>query len=339
MINFKQHLLNLVRVPIPTRVNRAVDLRMSEWTRSLPEQIFEKFKQTLVWDDFAKYPDTKQMKIAIANFHNVETSQIYLSFGSAECLRAIFDSFPNRATLQTTTYHFPMYDVYAWLNDMHVANMDTAGELVVISRPNNPTGECITKAGVVKLLTENDNRLVVIDETYIAFADDAEDILDLISEYDNLAIVRSFSKSFGAAGCRIGYVLAASTITNILEKNRPMYELAGPSMRYGLFLLENYSYVQQYCSDTKVVRSVLETWLSKHDISFLTSQGNWIHIEDTDVLRKALSEANIIAKLDVHMYDKQWIRITIGPGVETLLIPIMSQICNKEKSSEQTPSG
>lgn len=90
-------------------------------------------------------------------------------------------------------------------------------KLVIICNPNNPTGNLLDKNKIIKVL-ENSDQLVLIDETYFEFS--GMTFADQIHKYPNLMIVRSFSKSFSAAGLRFGYII--SRPENIHEVNKVM---------------------------------------------------------------------------------------------------------------------
>lgn len=317
----KHWLSTITRLPVPTRIEGAVDLRMSEWTTPIPSALFDQFKSTLTWEDFAKYPDTKILKNKIASIHDVSPECVYLSFGSSECIQAVFCCFESNSTVITTEHRFPMYDVYAKLGNLQLrTDFNSGGDLIVLSRPSNPTGECMSLDAVGKVLQQHSHAWVLIDEAYIQFAENCSDVVSLLSKYPNLIVSRSMSKGFGAAGARVGYLLASSTIIDVIAKHRPMYEVAGPSMKYALFLLENQRLVEEYCNATKKARKNLLAALSTANIPCIASQGNWIHISDSDNVADALVNCNIVAKRGIVLYDKLWIRVTVGPGVDHLLI-------------------
>lgn len=90
--------------------------------------------------------------------------------------------------------------------------------LVILCNPNNPTGNLLNEQKILQVLSRNQQRLVMIDETYFEFS--GKTFLDKIEQFPNLAIVRSFSKAFSTAGLRFGYVI--SNIKNIRELTKVM---------------------------------------------------------------------------------------------------------------------
>jgi histidinol-phosphate aminotransferase len=96
-----------------------------------------------------------------------------------------------------------------------------ANSVVFFASPNNPVGNALEYEDLKKLLKAHPTTLFVADEAYFEFED--KDYLSLLSEYNNLILVRTFSKTMGAAGARIGYIVAAKEWINHFIKNRPPY--------------------------------------------------------------------------------------------------------------------
>lgn len=97
-------------------------------------------------------------------------------------------------------------------------------DLIMLTSPNNPTGDCISLTFIEELLDATD-ALVVIDQAYIEFADPAYDALSLFEQHTNLAILRTFSKAYGLAGLRIGYLIAHEEVNHELCKVRQPYSV------------------------------------------------------------------------------------------------------------------
>jgi histidinol-phosphate aminotransferase len=317
--------------PRPT----GLDLRYSEWIT--PPKFIKKFLRTLDWQDFVQYPDTNILKDALSKHHNVKNENIFLGPGSAECIKSIFECFDQGQSVVVSHPCFPMYDVYARQGAIHINHMwpdaqhkydpkhFTGGTFALVTRPASPLNHCFTRKQIIEILEQNSRRWVVVDEAYIEYADDWEDIVDLIETYKNLIVCRSFSKTFGAAGIRVGYLLADPEVIKTITTFRQMYEISGPSMRYAIYLLENYKEVQKYCNDTIKERKTLVKLFEKKGYRVLSSHGNWIHIEQTNPLQDMLQTNNIHAKQDIELpYSEcKWIRLTVGPGLTRLIKKIL----------------
>ncbi|MCX6117214.1 MAG: aminotransferase class I/II-fold pyridoxal phosphate-dependent enzyme [Proteobacteria bacterium] len=93
-----------------------------------------------------------------------------------------------------------------------------SGSMVVFASPNNPVGNVLSKARFRSLLSKYPDVFWVADEAYCEFSD--EPYTPLLSEFSNFIIIRTFSKTMGAAGVRLGYILGAGNVINLLKKPR-----------------------------------------------------------------------------------------------------------------------
>ncbi len=91
---------------------------------------------------------------------------------------------------------------------------------IYIDNPNNPTGQIIPIEEIEEIVREAQERnsFVVIDEAYGDYMDNGNSAINLVEKYDNLAVVRTFSKGFGAAGIRLGYIIAEKNIISLVNK-------------------------------------------------------------------------------------------------------------------------
>jgi histidinol-phosphate aminotransferase len=330
-IRMKNWLYKVDRIDVMPRPG-GIDLRYSEWTEPLPPKLFNKFIETLTWDDFALYPDTNLLKDKLAEHHKVTPLNIYLGPGSAECISNVFECLAERQSITTTEPCFPMYDVYAAQCNLLVnkvypntdltynARQLMGGNLIVLSRPSNPVGYFFTRKDIITILEQNSDRWVLVDEVYIEYAENKDNIIDLITKYDNLIVSRSFSKTFGAAGCRVGYLISNSINIDLISKLRPMYEITGPSQRYAMFLLDNQDAIEKYCKKTIKERKKLCKIFKAAKYDVVSSEGNWIHVESKIELKHLLHKYNIHVKTAVTLpgRDLKYLRITVGPGVSKL---------------------
>ena len=324
----KNWLANIKRIDVMPRPG-GTDLRYSEWTQPFPPSLFKKFMSTLTWEDFGLYPDTNLLKTKLAEHHSVSVSNIYLGPGSSECIRNVFECFSEYRLVMTTEPCFPMYHVYAAQSNLSVHRVYTTedftynaadfneGDLIVLSRPSNPIGYFFTREDIITILENNKSAWVLVDEAYIDYVENKDSIVDLINIYHNLIISRSFSKVFGAAGCRVGYLISHSSNIDLISKLRPMYEISGPSQKYALFLLENQHEIDKYCKKTIQERRKLCELFNSAKLEVISSEGNWIHVQQTEHLVATLLENNIHVKKDIALPNKDglWLRITVGPGV------------------------
>ncbi len=182
-------------------------------------------------DSLRKYPDPTAAKLtcAIAAEYHVAPEQVFVGVGSDDVLAMSFLTFFNSdrpILFPDITYSF--YDVWADMlripyrkipldADFRIVPEDYATENggVVFPNPNAPTGELLPPDCVERIIAENPDVIVIVDEAYIDFG--GKSALPLLSKYENLLVVQTFSKSRSLAGSRIGYAIGSSRLIRYLN--------------------------------------------------------------------------------------------------------------------------
>jgi histidinol-phosphate aminotransferase len=155
------------------------------------------------------------------------------------------------------------------------------GGLAVVVRPNNPTGEVVAAGAVRRLLehcADNDT-LLLVDEAYAEFADD--DLISALEAHPNLVILRTFSKAFGFAGLRIGYLLGHPDLIGRLARRALPYNMNALSIFYGRKALETAPLreMEAYCEQVREARETLFNHLTEMRIRVFRSQANFLLLE------------------------------------------------------------
>ena len=306
-------------------------LNQSERNEKISNVLFEIFKKQLKQEDFMYYPNTKNFKEKICKFYNVKTENLFLSDGSDVGIKSIFETFTTYDRIITSEPSFPMYKVYSELYQCEyfgiphekdytismekiLSNITHDTNLVILANPNSPMGE-YKSFDEIRTLLEQDV-MVLIDEAYIEFTDN-ESMIQYIDEYPNLLVTRTFSKGFGAAGCRVGMTFGHKDTIELLSKFRQMYEITGVSLKYCEFLLNNYKLVDTYIQEVKEEKKKLVSMLKGYDV--IDSNCNWIHFNNQDDNKKTkeiLDKHKVLVKYcKIHPYGKRnnWCRMTIQP--------------------------
>ena len=314
-------------------------LNQSERTQPIPQSYYTKFLRSLKQEDFAYYPNTKNFKEKICEFYNVKTENLFLSDGSDVGIKSIFETFTTCGNIVTSEPSFPMYGVYASLYncsykginydvdtlEFSIDNMlsfvDDDTQLIILANPNSPIGDYKTIDEIKPLL--DTGIPVLIDEAYIEFLD-TEDIhwnsfIKYIGEYPNLLVTRTFSKGFGAAGCRVGMTFGHKDTIELLSKFRQMYEITGVSLKYCEFLLNNHHLVDTYIKEVVEEKKKVVSMLKHYEV--IDSNCNWIHFnnqDDNKETKEIFDKHKVLVKYcKVHPYGfrDNWCRMTIQPGL------------------------
>lgn len=201
--------------------------------------------------DFARlnrYSDCQPQALiqAYARYAGVQPEQVLTSRGADEGIELLICAFcePNQDAILFCPPTYGMYAISAetfgverkkvplttdWQLDLPSieANLDRV-KLVFVCSPNNPTGNLVKRADIIKLLEMTQDRaIVVMDEAYIDFCPEASTV-DLLAQYPNLAILRTLSKAFALAGLRCGFTLANPELINVLLKVIAPYPVPVP---------------------------------------------------------------------------------------------------------------
>ena len=332
----KSHLKNIKRkFDYTDKSNYDYVLNQSERSEKFSNTLFEVFKQNLSQEDFMYYPNTKNFKEKLCEFYNVKDKNLFLSDGSDVSIKAVFETFTNKGNVITNEPSFPMYSVYSDLYECNYHNIiyeknytlsskklinliDDKTDLIILANPNSPIGDYKTFDEIKPIL--DTGKMVLIDEAYIEFLD-TEDLyydsfIKYIDEYPNLIVTRTFSKGFGAAGCRVGMAFAHKDTIQLISKFRQMYEITGVSLKYCEFLLDNYNLVENYCQYVIEEKKKIVSMLKDYDV--IDSNCNWIHFNTTDdnvKTKQIFDKHKVLVKYCELPHDdrKNWCRLTIQP--------------------------
>ena len=334
----KKYIKNVVR-KYDTIDKSKYDYVLNQSERTTPIPGFEKFLQTITQEDFMYYPNTEKFKKQLSRYCQVDVNQLFLCNGSDFGLRCIFEAFlDDYQNIVSTTPSFPMYQVYTELEQCYVKTVehekdytidiekfkDTINNhtsLVVLANPNSPMGELKSHEEILSIFdnqfVKKYNLPVVIDEAYIEFTDN-ESMIKYIDDYPNLIVTRTFSKAFGAAGCRVGVVFSHKDNIELISKFRQMYEITGVSMKYCEFILNNPNIVDDYVKQVIEEKKKVVSMLSDYDV--IDSNCNWIHfnneVDNVDTIRVFEKHKVLVKYCSVpHDDRKNWCRLTIQPNI------------------------
>jgi len=205
-----------------------------------------------------RYPDPHQddLRKALSRFTGMPVASILAASGSDEVFDWIFKVFcrPGRDEIAIFEPTYGMYEVMAGIFGIPVvrfqldrefafradAFLEKAGErikVLFLCSPNNPVGNLVEPGEVVRVLEEWKG-VVVVDEAYLEFSGESS-LAGMVGKYPNLLVTRTMSKAFGAAGIRLGYVLADPGIIQLFLKVKLPYNLSAMTQKAGIEALED----------------------------------------------------------------------------------------------------
>lgn len=288
-------------------------------------------------DALRLYPDpTASILVdAIAEYHGVDPSQVFVGVGSDDVLAMSFLTFFNSdkpVLFPDITYSF--YDVWAELFRIPFERpaLDDSFRLVkedyfrtnggiVFPNPNAPTGIYEGIADVEDIISHNRNSIVIVDEAYIDFG--GESALGLIDKYDNLVVVRTFSKSRSMAGLRIGYAISNPVLIkalNDVKYSYNSYTMNRPSLIMGTESVKDDEYFRATIAKVVATRERFVEAIKPLGFTCLESSANFVFATHDTIPARDIFEAAKKAHIYVRYFDKpridNYLRISIGTDEE-----------------------
>ncbi len=237
-------------------------------------------------------PDCSELRDSLAEFYNTGSENIFITNGSDDILNFAFMAFGHKgAVFPDITYGF--YKVFCELHtisykeiplneDFSISPKEyyNAGRMVVIANPNAPTGLDLPLCEIEKIVESNKDNVVVIDEAYVDFG--GETAIPLTRKYDNLIVVRTYSKSRSMAGARLGFSVASEKLTKDLNKlkfSTNPYNINRMTMAAGIAALKSHEYFKEKNEMTINIRECTTKRLEELGFYVIPSKANFIFVK------------------------------------------------------------
>lgn len=198
--------------------------------------------------------------------------------------------------------------------DTMAAAVTEQTRLIFVCSPNNPTGTIVTHTDLRAFLRRVPaNVLVVLDEAYIEFCRDprAADGLELLTEFPNLVVLRTFSKAYGLAGLRVGYCLADRHIIEAVNKTALPFGVSGIAQAAAVASLEDDAELRTRVDQLVVARTELESALRKQGVPVVASQANFVWLPLGDASADFASQCEL-SGLAVRTFPGEGVRVTVA---------------------------
>lgn len=316
-----------------------INLAGNESPFDLPEEIKEKFKAEFERADLNRYPEiySENLEQKLADYlsseldKKVKREEIMIGNGSDEILDILIRTFiqPGDVVLSQTPT-FSMYEYFTKLNggkysqipldqDFTFENLKAKidslkPKIIFLCSPNNPTGELISPDLILKL-AEYFSGPLIVDEAYADFSD--YDLMPEVENYLNLAVTRTFSKAFGLAGIRFGYLYGSPVLVKELKKVLKPYNLNTLTDLLACLIIANNDIIKERIEFIKKERQRLYQQLNQYQgWKLYPSKANFLYLEGEQTARfkKILNQRGI--KIRSYQNQPPAVRITIGSSLE-----------------------
>lgn len=292
----------------------------------------------------AIYPsgDSFYLRHALAERFGKDPDQFLVGNGSCEVIATVIKAFcetgDNIVTADRT------FAVYEWVaefsgfearlvplrdnafdDEAMLARVDARTKIVFLCNPNNPTGTWWDRDRLTRFLDRTRHCVVVVDEAYCEFVDhpDFPDGMSLMESYPNLVIFRTFSKMFGLAGLRVGYLAAGPALMNYIRRPYVVYSVntlaqaaAAEAVRQG----------DEHVRSTRAMvrdgKATLIPDLQRLNLPYVSGEGNFVMVKvpvsDTLFYRRMMPRGFMVRTMTSFRFPG-WVRVTVAPA------PIMAE--------------
>jgi histidinol-phosphate aminotransferase len=300
-------------------------------------------------ESVALYPDGNgfELKRALAERHGVGVDQITLTNGSDHVFELVCRTFlgPGRRAVMSQ-YGFAIFAIAAKAASADLVMVDALPfdhpnmpcgldpdalctestesdtHVVYVANPNNPTGTHIGHAHLAELVADlPDDAVVVVDEAYHEYleGEDAPDATRLLAQHDNLIVMRTFSKAYGLAGVRVGYALASSLLTDLLNRVRLAFNPNHLAQVAAVAALSDSAHLSATLASNAEGMQQMRAGLDALGLRYMPSVCNFLTVEmgrpGPEVFQALLRQGVIVRPLVPYGLE-QWLRISIGTAAE-----------------------
>lgn len=317
-----------------------IKLNQNENPFDLPEEVKRELIEDFFRQPWNRYPDVFPTHLleALSKHLNVSMDSIIAANGSNELMYTIGMAVIGKGTkVLIPTPTFFLYEKIVRVLEGEIVEVPMKQDLsfdvekiirtaqkekpalIILNSPNSPTGQSILVSEIERILNETDS-IIVVDEAYIEFSDKPS-AATLLSRYDRLIILRTFSKAFSLAGLRIGYLLAQPALAAEILKPKIPFTVNNFSASIAIKLMQKNDLIQERIRYIIQQRAYLFKNLSEQNgITLFRSDSNFLIFKsknEASVLLERLLNENVLIR-DVSSYPmlKGFLRVNAGTEFE-----------------------
>jgi histidinol-phosphate aminotransferase len=351
------HLRDIVRAPEDMRGRgRFVRLDRNERTTPFSDSEFQAMLSTLRQEHFSAYPDPSPLIDRLVAEVGLPADWVSLTNGSDAAIRKLFQTFvrPGDAVLlaDPTYAMYPIYtqmfgavvDRVAYRTDRTLDVSEFCGRLssrpriTALACPDQPTGAVLPLERLREIIAaaSRHGALCIVDEAYYPFHPITA--VGLVREFDNLAIIRTFSKIGGLAGLRLGYFVAQPEIGRLVDRVRGAHEVNAVAIQIGCFVIDHPEIGERGMRELEAGRAVLASVASDLGFGFPRSPANFQLLElpasvNPRALVASLKQLGYLIKGGfTHPSVERCVRVTLaGPEILRSFADALREVCARAR--------
>jgi len=333
-------------------------LDFNENTVGCSPKVIETLKK-IKQGNLSVYPEYSGLRKALASYCSVDVKEVIPTNATDEAIKTIIETYieKNRDEIVIPMPTFAMFKFYAQLNEAVIrevlynadlsfptnrvlSTINKNTKIVVVVNPNSPTGTSINDNDIIKIVekAQRNDAVVMIDEAYCQFY--GKTSIPLIKKYDNLIVTQTFSKAFGLAGLRLGYIISNKNNIKNIQKALSPYSVNGIAVACAFAALEDQKYVKNYVKEVNEGKKIFYKALDLLKIKYFRSDANFVLLSlgrNAGYFCKKLKERGILVR-DRNM-DKLLggcVRVTLGTIEQTEKLIDAVNNTMKDKAMRET---
>jgi len=338
-ITKKSHLRNIKRIRIPEdrdlenslRLNR--NEKVENWGSEIVKEIFNNKPDWFL----STYPDSSNLYKKLSKHIDVEESKIMLTSGMDSGIKTLYEIMTDPGDhIGVPGPTYAMYYVYSNLFQTNLTEIqyspltlklnweqlnnfiDSKPVMLFIPNPNQPVEDTLSIDQIAEIAerTKKNKTLFVVDEAYYMFG--CESAMTLIDEFENLVVLRTFSKGFGVPSIRLGFMVSNKENMEVLSKTRFAHESNSLRNAVAEYLLDNYNIVDSYVQKVIKGRAYVKEELTNLGIKCNGESANYLLVDLVNTKKRdktvAFLEENLVyVKGNFSSPWDKYMLITVGP--------------------------
>lgn len=323
------------RPPTSSRVGKE-RLDFNENTVGCSPKVIEALRKIATPDFLATYPEYGRARQLMGDFFGLKANEVLFSDGTDEGIHILVQTYVEPGDEVVMPWPtFPMFRFYAEVagavpvpvalrepdlsfpTDELLEAIGPKTRAVLIANPNNPTGGAIGLDVVETVLQKAAGAAVLIDEAYFEFY--GVTALDLLPQYPNLFVSRTFSKAYGLAGLRVGCVLSQAENITAMRKGQSPYSVNALGVACAVAAIQDLDYVEEYVAEVLAARKLLLEALDRFGVRHFPTEANFVLTEMGDRAQEVITR---LRERDILVRDRSkeragTVRLTVGNMEQT----------------------
>jgi len=270
-------------------------LDLGESLRPASPRVLQALQQ-LAPEDLSRYPDSSALCARLARLHGVEPQQVIVTAGSDEAIRWTFSAFVEEgARVAIPRPTFGAFLTAAEAAGAFVERVDYCEDLsfpveefqkllspltprmAVLANPNAPTGTTLPDDTVLEFARCSPTTLFLVNESFASYQ--GHSLLERDELPTNMLVLRSFSKDYGLAGLRVGYLVGDPEVISALQVVRPSHTVSTPALRAAAVALDESESMQQHVAEVRAIMDRLVSRLESRSIQARATAANFVLVK------------------------------------------------------------